>query len=237
DEAVNAVEAAKHDPFELIFMDVQMPKMDGFEATRRIRELELESGRHTPIIAMTAHAMVGDRERCLAAGMDDYISKPLQKDELLAVIERVRIAHAPAALPANPSHAEAAGEARGTKAGSRALPIFTREKLLDQLEGDEALLEEIIALFEENTPRLLVEIRDSIAARDSGELTRSAHALLSSLCVFGATEAHRLALLLEEQTHKSALQNHEYTERTFAALELELRQVHGALSFLGPARS
>jgi CheY-like chemotaxis protein len=70
-------------------MDVQMPEMDGFEATRRIRDSEQGSGRRTPIAAMTAHAMTGDRERCLDAGMDDYISKPLQKAELLALLERI----------------------------------------------------------------------------------------------------------------------------------------------------
>ena len=82
-----AVEAAAREAFDLIFMDVQMPEMDGFEATRRIRESEQATGRHTPIAAMTAHAMAGDRERCLAAGMDDYISKPLDKAELLALLE------------------------------------------------------------------------------------------------------------------------------------------------------
>jgi CheY-like chemotaxis protein len=83
-----AVEAATREPFDLIFMDVQMPEMNGLEATRLIRKAEQTAGRHTPIAAMTAHAMAGDRERCLAAGMDDYISKPLKKAELLALLER-----------------------------------------------------------------------------------------------------------------------------------------------------
>ena len=86
-----AVEAASTERFDLIFMDVQMPEMDGLEATRRIREIEEPLGRHTPIAAMTAHAMASDREHCLAAGMDDYISKPLQKAELLKLLERVSI--------------------------------------------------------------------------------------------------------------------------------------------------
>ena len=84
-----AVAAASAGVFDLIFMDVQMPQMDGFEATRRIREIEEPLGRHTPIVAMTAHAMAGDRERCLASGMDDYISKPLEKSELLALLARM----------------------------------------------------------------------------------------------------------------------------------------------------
>jgi PAS domain S-box-containing protein len=84
-----AVEAAAREAFDLIFMDVQMPEMDGYEATRRIRAAEQTTGRHTQIVAMTAHAMAGDRERCLRAGMDDYLSKPLDKAELFAIIDRV----------------------------------------------------------------------------------------------------------------------------------------------------
>jgi PAS domain S-box-containing protein len=84
-----AFAAATAEAFDLILMDVQMPEMDGFEATRRIRESEKITGRHLPIVAMTAHAMAGDRERCLAAGMDEYLSKPLNKSELLALIERI----------------------------------------------------------------------------------------------------------------------------------------------------
>ena len=104
-----AVEAASAETFDLIFMDVQMPEMDGFEATRRIREIErANSGRHTPIVAMTAHAMTGDRERCLAAGMDDYLSKPLRKRSLLALLERISkapIAEARRSVPAPASSA------------------------------------------------------------------------------------------------------------------------------------
>ncbi len=80
--------------FDLVFMDIQMPEMDGFEATSRIRELEKAGARKTPIVAMTAHAMAGDRERCLAAGMDDYLAKPLKQNELLGVLARFQKASA-----------------------------------------------------------------------------------------------------------------------------------------------
>jgi two-component system, sensor histidine kinase and response regulator len=84
-----AVEAAEREAFDLIFMDVQMPEIDGFEATRRIRTAEQGTDRHTPIVALTAHAMTGDRERCLAAGMDDYLSKPLKKEALYLLLEQI----------------------------------------------------------------------------------------------------------------------------------------------------
>ena len=101
DNGCEAVEAVARENFDLILMDVQMPEMDGFEATRRIREFEKATGRQTRIVAMTAHAMAGDRERCLAAGMDDYVSKPLQKTQLLALLEGISAGrkHAGAAVP------------------------------------------------------------------------------------------------------------------------------------------
>nr|MBA2269077.1 response regulator [Chthoniobacterales bacterium] len=84
-----AVEAAAREFFDIIFMDVQLPEMDGYEATRRIRRMERATGRRTAIVAMTAHAMTGDRERCLASGMDGYLSKPLEKAALIAVLDGV----------------------------------------------------------------------------------------------------------------------------------------------------
>ena len=91
-EAVRLVERQE---FDVILMDVQMPEMNGYEATQRIRAQEVASGRHTPIIALTAHAMKGDRESCLSAGMDDYLSKPIQQRELAAILERSSMAAGP----------------------------------------------------------------------------------------------------------------------------------------------
>ena len=212
-----AVAAAAGEAFDLIFMDVQMPEMDGFEATARIREREAPLGRHTPIVAMTAHAMSGDRERCLAAGMDDYISKPLEKAELLALLQRNPASREmpPARLP-------------------QALSIFTREQLLDQFDDDEALLQRMIALFESNTPRLVEDIRGSIARRSADELARAAHALISSVGVFGAREAHRLTLELEELGRRA-----EFTgvDAIFAQLEAETGCVRAALEAIACTQS
>jgi CheY-like chemotaxis protein len=83
-----ALAAHQRQEFDLVLMDIQMPEMDGFEAVARIREAERTSGRHTPVIALTAHAMAEDRDRCIAAGMDDYVSKPVQKQQLFEAIQR-----------------------------------------------------------------------------------------------------------------------------------------------------
>ena len=152
-----AVAAAASGDFDVILMDVQMPEMDGFEATSRIRAAEAPAGRHTPIAAMTAHAMTGDRERCLAAGMDDYISKPIEKAELIALLERARTIALPPAGEA--ARAPGAGVPPPAPPQDRAPSIFSREHLLDELDGDEALLQRMIALFHENTPHLLDDIR------------------------------------------------------------------------------
>ena len=221
-----AVEAATQEAFDLIFMDVQMPEVDGFQATSRIRAGELTQGRRTPIIAMTAHAMAGDRERCLAGGMDDYISKPLQKTELLAMLERLCNTDRQPATPAtdrvNPM----------PSCLDTALSIYSREKLLDDFDGDEQLLQRMIQLFHENTPRLLDDIRDALTRRRASELSHAAHALLSSLGVFGAKRAHQLTLLLETPT---ADESYEHHDRTFEALQREVAEIYPALAAVAAA--
>jgi signal transduction histidine kinase/CheY-like chemotaxis protein len=230
----DAVEAAAREAFDLIFMDVQMPEMDGFEATRRIRESEQATGRHTPIAAMTAHAMAGDRQRCLDAGMDDYISKPLQKAELLALLKRISSGRHPTGAAVPPTAPNGHLQTLAHESSARELPIFSRQKLLDQLDGDEALMQRMITLFHENTPRLLDEIRGSVARRGATDLARSAHALLSSLGAFGANDARHLTQQLETQALD---ENYEYTDRTFAALEREAAEIHAALAAFTPART
>lgn len=213
-----AVEAARVGTFDLICMDVQMPEMDGLEATRRIREAERATGQHTPIAAMTAHAMSGDRERFLACGMDEYISKPLSRPELFALLERTAERRNPAAnrLPAAPA-APANAETR---------LVFSREELLDQLDGDEAVMRRMITLFHENTPGLLEDIRASIAGRRPEEVARSTHALLSSLGAVGASGARRITGQIE-----ALAGGPEYGKMAelFAALEGEVAAIDAAL--------
>ncbi|UUZ51781.1 response regulator [Massilia sp. B-10] len=94
DNGIDACERTMHGGFDLILMDVQMPELDGMTATRRIRQWEVAHGGHVPIIAMTARAMQGDRERCLEAGMDDYLSKPIDSERLRQLVSRFHVEQA-----------------------------------------------------------------------------------------------------------------------------------------------
>ncbi|MEP7015657.1 MAG: response regulator, partial [Verrucomicrobiota bacterium] len=210
-QATNGLEALqeiKTKNFDLVLMDIQMPEMDGFAATARIRELEKSSGRHTPIVAMTAHAMIGDRERCIAAGMDDYISKPLGKEDLLRVLTGSK---------GNPAE----------KKETIKTTVHGRAKLLDQCGGDEDLLKELIALFREDTPRLFDVIHKAVSKRDAPNLAAGAHKLLSSLGAFGAVNAHNLVLQLEEQGQQA---NFERAEERVIELGSEIDRINSALA-------
>jgi PAS domain S-box-containing protein len=194
---------------DLILMDVQMPELDGIEATREIRATEEGSGHHTPIIAMTAYAMSGDSERCLLAGMDAYLSKPLTKELLLATIDSVVKDRDAASVPASLSS-----------------PTFSRAVLLDNLDGDTALLDRVTTLFKQNTPAYLDQIRHAITERDGLALEKSAHTLLSSLGIFGAHRARDITKTLQVT---GQLQNFEEAGERFAELENETDRIYAAM--------
>jgi PAS domain S-box-containing protein len=202
----DAVEAFADGLFDLILMDVQMPEMDGFEATRRIRELEEATGSHTRIVAMTAHAMAGDRERCLAAGMDDYVSKPLRKEDLLR------------ALNGGP---QASGDLNDTPRP------FSRAHLLAQCDGDEELLSKLVSIFHDDTPIIVQAIGEAVAKRDGAALATHAHKLLSSLGAFGAASARTLTLRLEKHGQESDFRG---ARERFTELERETDKLYAALS-------
>ncbi|MBN2580364.1 MAG: response regulator [Pirellulales bacterium] len=168
-EALAALERQRYD---LVLMDVQMPEMDGYQTTAAIRSGEQETGRHLPIIAMTAHAMKGDDERCLAAGMDGYVSKPVRWKELGRVMASV--------LPA------------GTPE-----PVFDYSAALSRADDDVDFLRELAAMFVEDAPPLLAEIRRMIETRDAAGLEKTAHRLKGSLTPFTAPTAYETAQTLE----------------------------------------
>jgi CheY-like chemotaxis protein len=200
--------------FDAVLMDVQMPEMDGLEATRRLRRREKESGEHLPIIAMTAHAMKGDRQRCLEAGMDDYVSKPLQPSELFDTVERnARARDSKRAALTVGSEGESgslssslcveSGEPKGGGCAGRASAdapekLHDRKKALANVGGDEELLAEIVTAFGEECPQRIAQIRDALNRGDAKLLQRAAHTIKGNAGTVGAPSVAALARRLEE---------------------------------------
>ncbi len=210
-----ALAALAGHPFDAVLMDVQMPEMDGFEATAAIRARESATGVRTPIIAMTAHAMKGDRERCLAEGMDDYVSKPLRPHELFEALDR---------LGSTTASTAAADEE------SARPPAFDLATALDRVDGDTELLKELAGLFLDECPKRMAEIRRAILERDTSGLRKSAHALRGSVANFGAPAATEAAALLEKGGHD---QDWADVEPAWAALEEAIAGLTPALAKLG----
>ena len=204
-EAVAASEAGS---FDLILMDVQMPEMDGLEATAAIRQREQTTGVRTPIVAMTAYALKGDKERCLEAGMDSYVAKPIRAQELLNAIELLF----PAAQPC--------ARASGTD------PVQWAEAL-EAVQGDHEILKTVVAAAIEEIPLMMTALRESTALGDSARLHLAAHTLKSSLRYFGATEAAELAWQLESSGRAGNLDG---VSQVLAALEPLAQRVCAALA-------
>lgn len=209
---VEAVAAIEREEIDVVLMDVQMPEMDGLEAIRAIRENEKVSGRHMPIISITAHVMKGDREKCIEAGADDYVPKPLQPAELFAAIERARGA------------AKWNGDARA--AAPAVLDALNTEELLEQVEDDRELLAEIVQLFESGLPTVLQELRESIAKGDAAEIARAAHALKGSVGNFGRQAAYRAVEQMESFAKENDMPR---TATAFIVVEGELERLQVAL--------
>ena len=171
-----AVHAYESQPFDLIIMDVQMPEMDGLEATACIRALEQKSNRHIPIVAMTARAMKGDRERCLESGMDGYVAKPIRQRDLYQAIA--------------PYFATTANT-EGTSA------VVNWPKVLGQVEGDFQMLGELIDSFRQETPGLLAELESGLQNSNAQAVYRTAHTLKASLKIFGVQPTVELITEIE----------------------------------------
>jgi PAS domain S-box-containing protein len=206
-----AADRAVLEPFDVILMDVQMPEMSGLEATAIIREHERATGRHIPIVALTARAMAGDREQCLAAGMDAYVSKPLKAEKLFAAIDSL-VATAPAA-------------AEGATSGA-ANPVDA-DALLANFGGRADLLKQVIGVFLEDAPALLSRIADELRAGNGAGVAAAAHALKGSVGLFSEGPAYDNARRLEQLGRREELAEAEtfraQLDASVATLMSELR--------------
>ncbi|WP_395749795.1 ATP-binding protein [Prosthecobacter sp.] len=194
-----SIELVKKETFDAILMDVHMPGINGYEATAKIRQGEKDTGRHVPIIAMTANAMKGDRELCLAAGMDDYISKPLRSAELFQVVEQF----ARRASAQEPGSA-AADQASTTGSRKTEEPPFDLAEFREST-GDEKLMRKLVAIFSEDSQKYLRKAEKALAAGKAKPLYEAAHSLKGMLGVYAAKKALNLTAELCEYSHAEDL--------------------------------
>jgi two-component system, sensor histidine kinase and response regulator len=180
--ALDMIVSASPGAFDAVLMDVQMPEMGGFEATQAIREREAQSKRHVPIIALTAHAMAGDRERCLSAGMDGYLSKPIDVNDLITTVERLGSGKTKPA---------------GTAASSKHPALFDEQAALSHTGGDRRLLKQVIKLFRSDSRASLGRIDRALRNRDSDALRMAAHAVKGAIATVGSPAGREAAAELE----------------------------------------
>lgn len=187
-DGYEALESLKKEPYDLVFMDVQMPNLDGLETTRRIRRAEQESGHHIPVVALTAHAMAEDRQKCLDAGMDDYLSKPITIDSLRNAIVRIL------------------RKKNEQKPSENINQVTSPEKIVDEKRtlghtgGDVETLHELIDIFLEDCPCRMSDLKNALDEQNADEVYRTIHSLKSQFAFFTegaptttATEIERLA--------------------------------------------
>jgi PAS domain S-box-containing protein len=188
-----ALEALERERFDVVLMDVQMPEMNGLEATAAIRKREAAEGGHVPIVAMTANAMKGDEDKCLAAGMDSYIPKPVQADQLYAALERF---------------SAATGETTAKEMNAEPLPegpaVFDERRFRDNT-GDEALMRELIGFFHEDSESMLAEIIRTAEAGNAEGLHRAAHALKGMVGNYWADRSFEKATELDQMARSGDL--------------------------------
>lgn len=212
-EALELLEAEGFANFDSVLMDVQMPEMDGMEATAAIRALEKTLGTHLPIIGVTAHAMKGDRERCLQGGMDGYVSKPIRPDTLFSELERL--------VPDSVPRETIAAKAPSGPVAAAGM-VLDRSALLDRVEGDMELLGDIIGLFKDDSARQIAAIREAIGKKEADLMKRAAHTLKGTCGNLGAPDAAATALELEKL---AAVRDFAGAKSKLRSLEAQIEQL------------
>jgi PAS domain S-box-containing protein len=223
-----ALALARAQDFDLILMDIQMPEMDGLEATLALREWERQHFRHVPILAMTAHAMPGDRERCLRAGMDGYLSKPVRIGDLLRAVEH----YAGNGTSAFEQDAEPAQVS--DTIGRKWMGEIDYSAALARVGGDADLLKELLGMFLEEYPRLLSQIREGLGGHDAASVSSAAHQLKGLLAQFGAETARQAAYAVEQPARQGDLSA---TGVHLQVLEAAMRRIHPELARMAGSES
>ena len=208
---VEALHALDQSSFDLILMDVQMPEMDGFDATRAIRERENGKMKHIPIIAMTAYAMAGDKERCLEAGMNGYIAKPINARDLFEAVESIQCGLHDQDKPLTAAPRE---------------PKPDKAQLLERVGGDADLLKEVVHIFVHEFPKTVARMKSAMRNRDFHSLERAAHAMKGSVGNFRATSAVDAASALEAMAKDQDIAS---VAQAINALEQELNPLQDTL--------
>lgn len=227
-----ALEALQNEPFDLVLMDVQMPVLDGLGAVSRLRQQETQTGHHMPVIAITANAMVGDRDKCLNAGMDDYISKPIHAPDLKKAIERVART-SPAHKSTNNPIANQADQLQADPPQADQLQHHANQQsccdlkaALLKLDGDEDILRELAQIFVDTIPQQTSDLGHAVESQLLTKARELAHSIKGSVRYFAADRAYQAAHQLEVQS-----QSNDYTKinNTCQTLLNELLQLTEAL--------
>jgi two-component system, sensor histidine kinase and response regulator len=207
--------------YDLVLMDMQMPEMDGFEATTLLRESEKVTGNHQPVVAMTAMAMIGDRDRCIAAGMDGYLSKPIRPQELDAVLDEYMD---------RGSHSTATS--RTTEVSEAAINV---SQLMERIDSDLGFLAELVELFGEDYPQNLKAAQSAITAKQPEDLQKIGQALKGALSNLSAIKAAALASALEEIGKSKDLTQAQITlEQLSEAIDEAMHSLEGLYQVVAP---